>query len=182
MSICGTVALLGLTAALTFGQSLKQGKFEITLRPPTSGLVAGEEMQLEFRLTDTSKEDPLLGASPVVRARIESVIDMPAMAGMPSIREVAHPEGVPGDYGLHPVFAHGGEFRLTLQISPPGEEPFQVQFPLQVEDARARKGKAESPYRLKLERSGAAARSTCGSAMPTGPCGNSISRTSAKCI
>lgn len=145
---------LGVCAGLAFGQSAKQGKFEVTLRPPVGGLTAGEEMQLEFRVVDTSKEDPLVGALPVVQAKVEAVIDMPSMAGMPAVRETAHPEGVPGDYGLHPVFAHGGTFRLVMKIAAPGETPFTVEFPLEVGDAKARKGKVESPYKVKLERRG----------------------------
>jgi hypothetical protein len=143
-----------LLASMCFGQSLKVGPFEVSLRPPAEGLFAGEEMQLEFRVVDTRKEDPLVGAMPVVRAKIDSVVDMPSMAGMPALREVAHPEGVPGDYGLHPVFAHGGGFRLRLAIDAPGETPFSAEFRLDVQDARAKRGKVESPYKLKVERRG----------------------------
>lgn len=146
--------LLCLGASFCFGQSLKVGPYEVTLRPPAEGLFAGEEMQIEFRVVDTRKEDALMGLAPVVRAKIVSVVDMPSMAGMPSITETSHPEGVPGDYGLHPVFVHGGEFRLRLNITPIGEEPFLAEFKLDVQDARAKRGKVESPYKLKVERKG----------------------------
>ena len=43
-----------------------------------------------------------------------AVIDMPAMPRMPQFTETAHAEPAPGDYGIHPTFAHGGEFRLRI--------------------------------------------------------------------
>src|ERR1700693_3747758 len=108
----------------------RAGKYEITLRLPADGLYAQEEMQIEFRVTDTNQEDPLIGFAPVIRAGIKSVIDMPAMPGMPKYEELAHPEGPPGEYGVHPTFAHGGEFRMRLSITPPADQPFDVAFPL----------------------------------------------------
>ncbi len=149
---------LGVFAGVSFSQapSLEQkaGPYLVTLRPPADGLFSAEEMQIEFRLADTSQEDPLTGFAPVIRAKIQSEIDMPSMRGMPVIRETSHPEGVPGDYGLHPVFAHGGEYRLRLHIEPPGAAAFTVEFKLQVGDERPKRGKVESPYKLKADRNG----------------------------
>jgi hypothetical protein len=136
---------------LGLAQSAKFGKYEVSLRLPAEGLFAGEEMQIEFRVTDTSSVDPLMGADPVIRAKIQSAIDMPSMAGMPVIRETSHPEGVPGDYGLHPYFVHGGEFRLKLIIEPQGEKAFEAEFPLQVGDARPNRPKAVSPYKMSFD-------------------------------
>jgi hypothetical protein len=130
----------------------RAGKYEVTLRLPPDGLFAEEEMEIEFRVVDTSQVDPVLGPAPIVRARIDSVIDMPSMPGMPKVEEIAHPEGVPGEYGVHPTFAHGGEFRMRLAVNPPAGEPFAVEFPLQVQDAsqaRRRKPKAR-PYSVDL--------------------------------
>jgi len=109
-------------------------------------------MQIEFRVVDTTQVDPVLGATPIVRARIDSVIDMPAMPGMPKASEVAHPEGIPGEYGVHPTFAHGGDYRMRLAIHPPAGSPFAVEFPLAVQDAsRARNRKpAPRPFRVDL--------------------------------
>jgi hypothetical protein len=150
--------LLGLAASVAFSQApvleQKAGPYQITLRLPVDGLFSAEEMQIEFRLVDASKEDPLTGFAPVIRAKILSEIDMPSMSGMPVIRETSHPEGVPGDYGLHPTFAHGGEYRLRLTIEPPGASAFTVEFKLPVGDERPRRGKIESPYKLKADRSG----------------------------
>lgn len=126
----------------------KSGKYEVTLRLPDGGLTASEEMQIEFRVVDTSRIDPVMGASPVIRADIRSEIDMPTMPGMPKISEIAHPEGVPGEYGIHPVFVHGGPYRVKLSIKPPADQEFSVEFPLEVGDARS--GKRTSPYQLKV--------------------------------
>jgi len=136
---------------LSLAQMAKYGKYEVTLRLPADGLYSGEEMQIEFRVTDTTKEDPLMGFEPVIRAKIESAIDMPSMAGMPVIRETSHLEGVPGDYGLHPTFVHGGEYRVKLTIAPPGGEPFTAEFPLDVKDAEPNRPKAPSPYKMKFD-------------------------------
>jgi hypothetical protein len=110
------------------------GRYAVALRLPSDGLYAGEEVQIEFRLTDSSLVDPLIGATPIIRARTRSEIWMPAMPSMARIIEVAHVEGVPGEYGVHPTFPHGGEYLLELAIEPPGAEMFKVRFPLQVAD------------------------------------------------
>ncbi len=141
-----------LTLAVCAGPLL--ARYEVTLRLPADGLYSGEEMQIELRITDPTKEDPLMGATPVVRAKILSEIDMPAMRGMAVVREVAHPEGVPGDYGLHPTFAHGGEYRLRLTIEPVGEAAFVKEFKLEVGDERPKKAKGVSPFKLKVEKAG----------------------------
>ncbi|MBK6425711.1 MAG: hypothetical protein IPF82_05770 [Blastocatellia bacterium] len=115
-------------AASDAGPSVRSGKYLITLRIPAGGLFADEETDLEFRIVDASEEDPVLGFPGVIRASIDSVITMPAMMGMPKQSEVAHAEGVPGDYGIHPVFPHGGKYLLTLKVSPPAGEAFSVEF------------------------------------------------------
>ena len=136
---------------LGLAQSAKFGKYEVSLRLPADGLYSGEEMQIEFRVTDTTNVDPLMGAEPIIRAKIQSAIDMPSMSGMPVIRETSHPEGVPGDYGLHPNFVHGGEYRLTLNITPSDDKPFEAQFLLNVGDARPNRPKVPSPYKIKMD-------------------------------
>jgi len=135
---------------LGLAQSAQQGKYEVSLRLPADGLFSAEEMQIEFTIKDKTREDPLMGFEPVIRAKIESRIDMPSMPGMPVIRETSHPEGVPGDYGLHPTFVHGGDYRLVLNITPPGDAPFTVEFPLKVGDPRPNRPKLANPYKLKL--------------------------------
>src|SRR5262249_14721523 len=98
-------AIAGSAAASDLQRSA--GKYAVTLRLPPDGLYAREEMEIELRIEDGSRVDPLLGATPVIRARVECVIDMPSMPGMPKVQETAHAEGVPGEYGVHPTFAHG---------------------------------------------------------------------------
>ncbi|NOT60183.1 MAG: hypothetical protein HOP19_08155 [Acidobacteria bacterium] len=129
----------------------ESGKYRVTLRLPADGLFAGEEQQLELRVRDASRVDAVLGVAAVIRARIEAEITMPAMAAMPAINEQAHSESVPGDYGLHPTFAHGGDYFLSLRIVPLADEPFIVSFPLAVTDeAPSRKARIK-PFELTLK-------------------------------
>jgi hypothetical protein len=76
---------------------------------------------------------------------------MPAMPGMPKIEERSHAESVAGDYGIHPAFAHAGEFRLTLRVTPPSGPPFTVQFPLLVKDADPARPKLPPVYRVEIK-------------------------------
>jgi hypothetical protein len=146
------------------GPSQQRGPYRIILRLPVDGLVANEEQQIEIRILDTSNNDPVLGPPPVIRALIKSSISMPAMPDMPKAEEIAHPEGVPGDYGLHPTFAHGGDYLLQLHITPPRSEAFSVGFPLQVTDEIPRRQMRPKPYQVELKhqprkiRAGVAAR------------------------
>lgn len=119
---------------LVNGPSKKVGNYTVTLRLPEGGLVAEEEQQLEFQVVDNTHEDPVLGPAPIVRASIFSEISMPSMPSMPKVEEVAHTEGIPGNYGLHPTFAHGGEFVLLLKVKPPVGDSFTVDFPINVLD------------------------------------------------
>ena len=112
----------------------RAGKYEVTLRLPSDGLYAGVEMEIEFRVVDATQVDPALGPTPVVRARIQGTIEMPSMPGMPKMEEIGHPDGVPGDYGIHPTFAHGGDYVLRLEVAPPEDAAFSARFPLQVQD------------------------------------------------
>jgi len=131
----------------------QSGPYEVTLRPPAGGLFAQEEMQIEYRVVDTSRVDPLLGPAAVIRAQTSSRITMPSMAGMPALTETAHPEGIPGEYGIHPFFPHGGDYLLTLNITPPEAAPFTVTFPLTVADANPSRRRAPSPFTLELKTS-----------------------------
>jgi len=143
--------LFACTAAAAEPPHRSAGPYRVTLRLPEGGLYAQEEMEIEFRVEDTTRPDPVTGFAAVVRAAPDASIDMPAMAAMPRFAEVAHPEGVPGDYGIHPTFAHGGEFRLRIAIHPPSADPFTVEFPLEVGDAAQGKRKPPPPrYRLEI--------------------------------
>jgi hypothetical protein len=133
------------------GPTQQKGQYRITLRLPVDGLVANEEQQIEIRILDTGNDDPVLGSLPVIRALIRSSIFMPAMPVMPKAEEIAHPEGVPGDYGLHPTFAHGGDYLLQLHIAPPKSEAFTVEFPLQVADEIPQRQTRPKPYKVELK-------------------------------
>lgn len=130
----------------------KSGPYQVELRVPPVGLYAGEETDLEFRISDTSKTDPVLGAPGVIRAQVKSTVTMPAMAGMPPALPKIHREGVPGDYGLVTTFPHGGTYRIALAVTPPGDtaKPFSVAFDVEVKDADSTRKAAPAPYTLTL--------------------------------
>jgi hypothetical protein len=138
--------LLPCLAAAADAPRQNAGPYLVTLRLPPDGLYAQEETQIEFRIEDTTRPDPLTVYTAVVRAAPEAVIDMPAMAGMPPFTETAHAEGTPGDYGIHPTFAHGGEFRLRLTVQPGAV----VEFPLKVLDSAPRRKRLPPRYTLEL--------------------------------
>ena len=149
--LLGAAHVFAQDVVFTDALSRDADKYRVTLRLPTDGLFATEEQQLELRLRDLSRVDPVLGATAVIRARIEATITMPAMAAMPAIIEQAHAEAVPGDYGLHPVFAHGGDYLLTLRITLLTDETLKFSFPLVVADeAPARKTRLK-PFELTLK-------------------------------
>jgi hypothetical protein len=125
-------------------------RYQVTLRLPPGGLYAREETQIEFRVEDTTRPDPLVGFAPVIRAAPEATIDMPEMPKMPKFVETAHPEGVPGEYGIHPTFAHGGEFRLRVSIHPPGGESFEKVFRLTVQDPDPKRKSVPPRFTLEL--------------------------------
>src|SRR4030095_3262496 len=133
------------------GLTRQAGKYRVSLRLPEDGLVAGERQEWEFRVVDPSRTDPVLGPAAVIRAVIQSTVAMPMMPSMPKVEEIAHPEGVPGAYGLQPDFAHGGDYMLSLKVAPPAGEPFTVEFPLKVADEIPNHKARIKPYRIDLK-------------------------------
>ncbi len=122
----------------------RQGPYEITLMLPPAGLYAEEEMEIEFRVEDLETLDAAGAPKPLAFARIRGEADMPSMPSMAKFDEIAHREGIPGVFGVHPVFPHGGEYRLCLTILPPEVQPvgdprpptaYTFDFPLTVHDA-----------------------------------------------
>jgi hypothetical protein len=154
-AVCAAVAAVSASAAETGKRAdpntVRAGRYAVTLRLPPDGLYAGEEVEIEFRVVDASAEDPVLGPPGVIRATIGATIGMPAMPGMPKYEEQAHVESVPGDYGIHPTFPHGGDYLLTLRVAPPVGEPFSAQFPLAVKDADPSRPPAPKPFFLDVE-------------------------------
>lgn len=119
---------------------VKAGKYQIELRVPEEGLFAGEQVDVEFRLSDLTKADPIEGQKGIPNAAPRAQVTMPAMPGMPIARPRIHSEGVPGDYGIELFFPHGGDYRIDLAATPPGEKPVRASFTVNVNDAEARKG------------------------------------------
>lgn len=116
----------------------KSGPISITLRVPESGVYAGEAIDIEFRVSDTSKLDPVFGATGVPRVVSKAVITMPEMAGMPEQRPKIHTEGIPGDYGIECFFPHGGEYKIALTLQIPGiQEVVRTDFLVDVRDEAA---------------------------------------------
>jgi hypothetical protein len=147
--LAGVLLITGLAAANELTR--RAGNYMVTLRPPVTGLIAGEEVQIEFRISDATQVDPVMGPLAIVRAKVETQIDMPEMLSMPKLIETAHPEGVPGDYGIHPTFPHGGAYRLKMNVVPPVGDAFTIEFPLEVEDAESRGGRAAVKPRFSLQ-------------------------------
>jgi hypothetical protein len=129
----------------------KSGKYAVELRVPPEGLYAGEEIDIEFRVTDATNEDPVLGAAPIANAKVTAEVSMPSMPAMPRQKPKTHAEGVPGDYGVVAFFPHGGEYLIDLTITPPNEKAFNVGFKVNVKDEglQGRKPKAQ-PYSLEV--------------------------------
>jgi YtkA-like len=130
----------------------KAGKYAVELRLPQEGLFADEENDVEFHVSDTSQDDPVQGAPPIVKAKVSARITMPSMSTMPAQSPKTHAEGVPGDYGVVLYFPHGGEFQIDLIITPPGDKAFTVSYKASVGDAQAAKGRKPRtrPYTLEV--------------------------------
>jgi hypothetical protein len=130
---------------------LRSGKYEIELRVHAEGLFAGEEVDVEFRVTDSTQKDPVeSGNKGVPNVEASGVVTMPSMPGMPEQRPDIHREGVPGDYGIVLFFPHGGPYEIALRLKPPGAEAFTVKFLVDVKDERPSAAQGELPYELKV--------------------------------
>jgi hypothetical protein len=131
----------------------QSGPYAVTLQLPQAGLFAGEEMEIEFKV---EKAD----GTPLPWGRIRGVVDMPSMPSMPRFDEIAHREGIPGVFGVHPTFPHGGDYRLCLTVLPPEVQPvgdprptesFTFEYPLTVWDSAAsptRESRKVKPFAL----------------------------------
>ncbi|MBC8064695.1 MAG: FixH family protein [Chlorobia bacterium] len=127
----------------------KAGKYVVELRIPEEGLFAGEEIDIEFRVMDSTKNDEILGMAGVPNVKVEAVITMPSMEGMPEAKPKVHAEGVPGDYGIESFFPHGGDYKIELALTSPNEPTFKVAFTVDVKDEKPAKGKPK-PYVLQI--------------------------------
>jgi hypothetical protein len=160
-ALAAAIAFSAAAAAIPGENPIRRADpYEVTLLAPPDGLFAGEEMQLEFRVTDS--RDSAKGAVPVLFARFQCEVDMPSMPSMARFEELAHREGVAGVYGVHPTFPHGGDYRFCITLLPPAEQlamnprpdaGFTVEFDLEVADASASPHPASArvaPFRLEV--------------------------------
>lgn len=130
--------------------SVRHDKYEIKLRVPDEGIFAGEQMDIEFRITDTTQKDPIEGDLGVANVKATGVVVMPSMMGMPEQRPKIHREGVPGDYGIELYFPHGGIYEIRLNLAPPGVEAFDIALRVDVKDGRENAEAAVAPYTLSV--------------------------------
>ena len=124
----GTLALAQVTPAPA-GLQKTIGKYTLALRLPTEGVFAGEQIDIEFRLLDTSKIDPISGATGVARVQTKA------------------------------VFPHGGQYQIALSLNVPGEsKPLTASFLVDVRDAEVRQSKKPipKPYFVEVKSIGAA--------------------------
>lgn len=127
------------------------GKYQAELRLPEGGLFAGEELDVEFRVTDTTQRDPVEdGFKGVGAIEATAVVTMPSMMGMPQVRAKVHREGVPGDYGMELYFAHGGEYQIDLALSIPNDGIKKISFRVDVKDEKPATATKVAPYKLKV--------------------------------
>lgn len=130
---------------------VKIGVYQVDLRIPPEGLFAGEELDIEFRVSDTTLRDPYENGYKGVGG-IESTADltMPAMAGMPVAKPKTHREGIPGEYGVVAFFPHGGEYKIDLTLKFPDTNVRTVSFRVNVNDERKTNTVKAQPYSLKV--------------------------------
>lgn len=128
---------------------VKHGNYEVELLVPEEGIFAGEEIDVEFKVTDTTKKDPVEGNLGIANVEATGVVTMPAMPGMPEQKPEIHREGIPGYYGIVLYFPHGGGYQIDLNLTLPGGEKFPVKFNVDVKDERP-EGMAEGkkPFAL----------------------------------
>lgn len=129
---------------------VKVGKYQIELWPPEDGVFAGEEIDIEFGVFDSTQKDPQLGGMKGVDFTVKAVVTMPSMPGMPEQKPNTHKEGRAGVQGLELFFPHGGEYQIDLDITPKGDKPIKANFKVNVNDERPAGTTRKQPYELKV--------------------------------
>jgi hypothetical protein len=150
--------ILLLPAVAWPASTITVGKYVLTLYLPRDGYYAEEDSHVQFKVAELTGSSGDVILRPVDKARVRCVIQMPSMPSMPKFNEMAHSEGLAGVYGAHPTFPHGGEYRLTILLTPPAtgrEEPQEIQFevddPLRVNDSDpVRLAGRVRPFKLEL--------------------------------
>lgn len=127
------------------------GKYQAVLRVPEEGLYAGEEIDVEFRVVDTTQKDAVEnGFKGVGGITATAKLTMPSMPGMPSASPKVHREGVPGDYGIELFFPHGGDYRIDLDLKIPNAGTYKISFLVDVKDERPSNSVKAKPYKLEV--------------------------------
>jgi len=98
---------------------VKNGKYEIELLVPEEGVFAGEEIDIEFKVTDTTQKDPVEGNLGIANVQATGIVTMPSMPGMPEQKPEIHREGIPGYYDIVLYFPHGGSYQIDLALALP---------------------------------------------------------------
>lgn len=130
---------------------IKFGKYQAELRVPEGGLYAGEEIDVEFRVTDTTQRDAVeAGFRGVGAIEATAIVTMPSMPGMPEARPKVHREGVPGDYGIELFFPHGGDYKIDLTLAMPDGTKQKIAFVVDVKDERPASAAKPQPYTLQV--------------------------------
>lgn len=131
-------------------KTVKLGKYVIELWPPEDGVYAGEEIDIEFGIFDSTKKERDGGLAGVSNVTTKAVVTMPSMEGMPAQRPKIHVEGRAGVQGLELFFPHGGEYQIDLTLTPKGEKPIKATFKVDVKDERPANATRKAPYALKV--------------------------------
>lgn len=130
--------------------SLKVGKYVVELWPPEDGVFAGEELDIEFGVFDSTKKEKDGGLAGVPDVAAKAVVTMPSMEGMPEQRPNIHQEGRAGVQGLEVFFPHGGEYQIDLTLTPKGGQPLKTSFKVNVKDERPADATRKAPYELQV--------------------------------
>jgi len=131
-------------------KTVQAGKYVIELWVPDEGVHAGEEIDIEFGVFDSTKKERDGGLAGVPDVTAKAVVTMPSMEGMPKQRPHIHREGRAGVQGLELFFPHGGEYKIALTLTPKGERPVQANFMVEVKDERPADAVRKAPYALQV--------------------------------
>ena len=132
-------------------KSVKVGKYVVEMWPPEDGVYAGEELDIEFGVFDSTMKEADGGLMGVPDVSVSAVVTMPSMEGMPEQRPNVHKEGRAGVQGLELFFPHGGEYRIALTLTPKGGAPIKASFMVDVKDEKpADATRAKAPYELQV--------------------------------
>jgi YHS domain-containing protein len=128
----------------------KSGKYVVELWPPDDGVFAGEEIDIEFGIFDSTKMEKDGGLAGVDDVAVTAEVKMPAMQGMPSQKPHIHKEGRAGVHGMELFFPHGGSYQIDLKVTLKGSPAFNAVLTLTVKDERTTKTVTKLPYSLQV--------------------------------